>query len=66
VHEHRERRGSVFTGRYNVDKLVFVDWFPTMMQAIAAEKKIKSGSRAKKIALIEEANPDWQDLAGSL
>jgi putative endonuclease len=33
-----------------------------MMQAIEAEKRIKAGSRAKKIALIEEDNPEWRDL----
>jgi len=30
--------------------------------AIAAEKKIKAGSRAKKIKLIESVNPRWEDL----
>ena len=27
-----------------------------------AEKRIKAGSRAKKIALIEVDNPEWRDL----
>jgi len=34
-----------------------------MIQAIEAEKRIKGGSRAKKIARIEEVNPEWRDLS---
>jgi predicted GIY-YIG superfamily endonuclease len=33
-----------------------------MYDAIAREKQIKGGSRARKLALIEAANPDWDDL----
>jgi putative endonuclease len=35
-------------------------------EAIAREKQIKGGSRAKKIALIETINPEWKDLYESL
>ena len=66
IQEHKEGRGSVSTSRYNVNKLVFVERFPTMMQAIQGEKQIKGGSRAKKIALIEGMNPEWRDLAEEL
>jgi predicted GIY-YIG superfamily endonuclease len=34
-------------------------------EAIAREKQIKAWSRAKKVALIEEMNPEWDDLAAS-
>jgi predicted GIY-YIG superfamily endonuclease len=37
-----------------------------MDEAIAREKQLKAGSRAKKLALIEASNPDWADLCGSL
>ncbi len=33
-----------------------------MTGAIAREKQIKGGSRARKLALIEAMNPDWTDL----
>ena len=33
-----------------------------MTDAITREKQIKGGSRAKKLALIESANPNWLDL----
>ncbi|CUU15907.1 hypothetical protein CDS [Bradyrhizobium sp.] len=37
-----------------------------MTDAIVREKQIKGGSRAKKLALIESANPDWTDLYETL
>ena len=59
---HKNKTGSKFTGKYNVTKLVFYEAFVRIQDAIAAEKKIKAGSRAKKVKLIESANPQWQDL----
>ncbi len=41
---------------------IYYEQFGNIHDAIAEEKKIKSGSRAKKIALIESANPSWKDL----
>lgn len=51
-----------FTARYNMDKLVYYQEYATIEEAIAAEKRIKGGSRAKKIRLIENINPRWIDL----
>ena len=34
----------------------------TMQIAIAREKALKGITRAKKIALIESVNPNWEDL----
>ncbi|MGN6485464.1 MAG: hypothetical protein ACTHMX_13805 [Thermomicrobiales bacterium] len=34
-----------------------------MCDAIAREKQLKGWLRAKKVALIEERNPRWNDLA---
>ena len=66
VQEHRDKLVPGFTARYNVYKLVFFENFEDAIAAIEAEKHIKSGSRAKKIKLIEEVNPDWKDLADSI
>ena len=60
--EHRNRLASGFTAKYRVTKLVYYETFVTAGEAIAAEKKIKAGSRRKKVALIEGMNPDWRDL----
>ena len=62
VQEHKDKKGSSFTKKYNITTLVYYEPFSRIYDAIAAEKKIKSGSRAKKIALIESTNPDWKDL----
>ncbi|MBA2247460.1 MAG: hypothetical protein H0W23_04980 [Chloroflexia bacterium] len=39
--------------------------FPRINDAIAFEKSPKGKSRSKKIVLIEEFNPRWNDLAWS-
>jgi putative endonuclease len=36
------------------------------LSAIAREKQIKGGSRAKKIALVEGMNAGWADLCDDL
>ena len=59
VAEHKNKAGSKFTSKYNVTKLVFCESFGRIQDAIAAEKTIKAGSRAKKVKLIESTNPSW-------
>jgi putative endonuclease len=51
-----------FTSKYNVYKLVYYHSFNTIEEAIGEEKRIKGGSRKKKVALIESINPGWEDL----
>jgi putative endonuclease len=51
-----------FTTRYGCTALVWYERYETMPDAIAREKQIKGGSRAKKLALIEGMNPQWRDL----
>jgi putative endonuclease len=61
--EHREKIfKSSFTNRYNVNKIVYFEFFQNIEEAIAREKQIKDGSRAKKEALINDFNPQWKDL----
>ena len=66
VIQHKEGKGSKFTTRYRVNKLVYVEVFSTAYDAIAREKQIKAGSRQDKIDLIEEMNPFWNDLFDSM
>ncbi len=67
IAEHRLKVDpSTFTGRYNASKLVYYETTPNIAAAIAREKQIKAGSRAKKVALIEGMNPEWRDLAEGL
>jgi putative endonuclease len=60
--EHKEGSGSIFTNRYHVAKLVYYESFENVNLAIAREKQIKGGSRQKKIDLIKNFNPEWNDL----
>ena len=61
--EHKNKTTNSFTARYNIKKLVFFESFNNIHDAFSAEKKIKAGSRAKKIELIVKDNPNWKDLA---
>ncbi|SNS37512.1 GIY-YIG nuclease family protein [Sphingopyxis indica] len=61
VWQHREGLGG-FSQRYGCKILVWFERDETMEAAIAREKQIKAGSRAKKLALIEADNPLWNDL----
>ncbi len=63
IGEHKEGEGSTFTTRNNCDRLVYYREFGTIDEAIQCEKRIKGGSRKKKIALIEALNPEWRDLS---
>ena len=62
VYEHKEKLVEGFTGKYNINKLVYYEIYEDPQSAIAREKQIKGGSRAKKIGLIESMNEDWKDL----
>lgn len=63
VFEHRNKTGSVFTKKYNVNKLVYYEFGDDINVAITREKQIKAGSRQKKIDLINSINPQWNDLS---
>ena len=62
VNQHRKGEGSDFTKRYNIYELLFYDEFPTMHEAIAAEKRVKKWKRAWKIDLIKTINQEIKDL----
>jgi putative endonuclease len=66
VYEHREGLIEGFTKTYGVKHLVWFEDFPTAMDAIRREKRLKKYPRAWKINLIRERNPDWLDLAEGL
>ena len=61
--EHREGITQGFTKKYNVHRLVYFEQADDPTAAITREKQIKGWARRKKLALIEERNPDWKDLS---
>ena len=64
--EHREGLVRGFSVRYGCKMLIWYELHETMIDAITREKQIKAGSRARKLALIEELNPNWKDLYDTL
>jgi putative endonuclease len=63
IWEHKTKfHPTSFTAKYNCDKIVWYDCFPTIMEAIEREKQLKAGSRKKKENLINEMNKEWRDL----
>jgi len=62
VYEHRHRLVPGFTTRYKIDQLIYAESFSEVRDAIAREQQIKAWRRSHKVALIDSANPEWNDL----
>jgi putative endonuclease len=63
MREHREGLVPGFTSRYRIFRLVHLEPFADIRDAIAREKEIKGWRREKKILLIERANKTWSDIS---
>ena len=61
--QHKTKAHPGFTARYRCNRLVWFERFTDVSEAIQREKELKGWRRAKKIALIESANPTWDDLS---
>jgi putative endonuclease len=62
LHQHREKLLPGFSSRYGVSKLVHCEVFDAMLDAIQREKNLKKWPRRWKLSLIEQHNPNWDDL----
>jgi putative endonuclease len=63
VYTHKQKSVPGFTSKYNMTRLVYAEATDDVNAAIHREKQIKGWLRAKKIALIESLNPEWDDLS---
>ncbi|MGA2888886.1 MAG: GIY-YIG nuclease family protein [Terracidiphilus sp.] len=63
VFQHKQKIHQGFSATYNCNRLVWFEQHLIPTRAIAREKQLKGWTRAKKIALIEQANPTWEDLS---
>jgi putative endonuclease len=63
VYQHKQKQIPGFTAKYNITQLVYYEETGDVLAAIAREKTIKGWLRAKKIALVESVNPQWQDFS---
>lgn len=66
VYEHRNKLIDGFTKRYNLVRLVYFEEIIGENEAIEREKFLKKAFRKFKIRLIEQQNPEWQDLYDQL
>jgi putative endonuclease len=66
VFEHKNNLVDGFTKKYNVHRLVWYETHRSSESAIGREKQIKKWNRAWKLRLIEEDNPQWDDLYDSI
>ena len=64
--QHREGLIEGFTKKYDVHLLVHFEAFDGIEDAIAREKQLKNWKRAWKVQLIDERNPEWEDLYPAL
>jgi putative endonuclease len=66
IGQHAEHAGSEFAARYDVDQLVYFEEYFSARDAIERAKELKGWRREKKIALIEQTNPHWDNLTPSV
>ncbi len=62
IYQHKNKITPGFAAKYNCTRLVYYEIYDDIGDAIAREKQIKSGSRKKKMSLIDNINPNWNDL----
>lgn len=61
--EHCNKYVNGFAEKYNLNKLVYVEQFEDIYDAISREKQLKGWRRVKKNDLINQLNPQWKDLS---
>jgi putative endonuclease len=66
LEQHRSGAGSEFVAKYKVHRLVYLESYENPEDAIRREKQFKNWKREWKIRLIEEDNPEWNDLSHQL
>jgi putative endonuclease len=63
VLQHKQKVHEGFTKRYNVTKLIHYEETEDVRSAIIREKEIKGWLREKKMKLIKDSNPEFEDLS---
>jgi putative endonuclease len=63
VGQHKDAHFDSFTAQYHCTRLVWYERHKYVNNALRREKQIKRWRREKKVFLIEQINPTWEDLA---
>lgn len=66
IWEHKNKIHKGFTARYNINKLVYYEYYEDVLTAITREKSLKDRNRQYKNELISKMNPDLVDLYDSI
>lgn len=66
VFQHKNEEVEGFTKKYGIKLLVYFEKHDSADHAFSREKQIKKWKRAWKLTLIEQENPRWEDLYGSI
>jgi putative endonuclease len=60
-HGNKTNKDS-FTAKYNINKLIYYEEYQFVEEAILREKQLKNWNRKKKLNLIKNMNPTFEDL----
>jgi putative endonuclease len=63
VRQHKDGHGGAFTAKYRLTKLVYFEETDDAAAVVARERQLKGWLRARKVALVEAADPEWVDLS---
>lgn len=63
MYEHKTKATPGYASKLGINRLLYFETFNHILDAIAAEKQIKGWLRSKKLALIRERNPKFEDLS---
>ena len=66
VYQHKNNLIDGFTKRYKVHHLVYFEETSDVRSALQREKHMKIWKREWKIRLVQQMNPDWDDLYDTL
>lgn len=66
IAEHKLHLNQGFTQKYHTDKLVYYEVYDRFDDSIHREKQLKKWHRDWKEKLINDFNPEWQDLSESI
>ncbi|GAL66211.1 GIY-YIG nuclease family protein [Jejuia pallidilutea] len=63
ITQYKKKHTRGFANKYGLDILIYYEKFKSATEAIKREKQIKKWNRQWKINLINDLNPDWNDLS---
>ena len=66
ISQHKSGVAEGFSLKYHVNLLVYYECYDSPDDAIRREKNLKAWKRAWKMRIIEEANPEWEDISENI